>query len=159
MKYRKKPVIIEAFQYNGDLKGSDGQYYVPDWAVHAFEENVMYYDSFDAATPPCELFIKTLEGVHHVSVGNYVIKGVRGELYPCKPDIFEETYEVIEEQITEQKKAFETLDLYRRKLTIQQYKTLKGQIEAGDTEGFYKGIRKIFKIKGKSYDETESSRE
>lgn len=69
-------------------------------------------------------FIKTLEGVHHVSVGDYVIKGVRGELYPCKPDIFEETYEVIEEQITEQKKAFETLDLYRRKLTIQQYKTL-----------------------------------
>lgn len=137
MKYRKKPVIIEAFQYNGDLKGSDGQYYVPDWAVHAFEENVMYYDSFDAATPPCELFIKTLEGVHHVSVGNYVIK------------------EVIEEQITEQKKAFETLDLYRRKLTIQQYKTLKRQIEAGDTEGFYKGIRKIFRIKGKSYDETD----
>ena len=65
-----------------------------------------------------------MEGVHHVSVGDYVIKGVRGELYPCKPDIFEETYEVIEEQITEQKKAFETLDLYRRKLTIQQYKTL-----------------------------------
>lgn len=58
MKYRKKPVIIEAFQYNGDLKGSDGQYYVPDWAVHAFEENVMYYDSFDAATPPCELSLK-----------------------------------------------------------------------------------------------------
>lgn len=82
-------------------------------------------------------------------------KGVRGELYPCKPDIFEETYEVIEEQITEQKKAFETLDLYRRKLTIQQYKTLKRQIEAGDTEGFYKGIRKIFRIKGKSYDETD----
>lgn len=97
MKYRKKPVIIEAFQYNGDLKGSDGQYYVPDWAVHAFEENVMYYGSFDAATPPCELFIKTLEGVHHVSVGDYVIKGVQGELYPCKPDIFEKTYEAVEE--------------------------------------------------------------
>ena len=105
--------------------------------------------------PHCELFIKTLEGVHHVSVGDYVNKGARGELYPCKPDIFEETYEVIEEQITEQKKAFETLDLYRRKLTIQQYKTLKRQIEAGDTEGFYKGIRKIFRIKGKSYDETD----
>lgn len=97
MKYRKKPVIIEAFQYNGDLKGSDGQYYAPDWAVHAFEENVMYYGSFDAATPPCELFIKTLEGVHHVSVSDYVIKGVQGELYPCKPDIFEKTYEAVEE--------------------------------------------------------------
>lgn len=155
MKYRKKPITVEAFQYNGDLKDSDGQYYVPDWAVNAFEENIMYYGSLDVATPPCELFIKTLEGVHHVSVGDYVIKGLQGELYPCKPDIFEKTYEAVEEQTTEQKRAFETLDLYRRKLTIQQYKTLKGQIESGDTEGFYKGIRKIFRIKGKSYDEID----
>ena len=43
------------------------------------------------------LHIKTLEGNHHVSVGDYVIKGVQGELYPCKPDIFEQTYELVEE--------------------------------------------------------------
>jgi hypothetical protein len=55
----------------------------------------MYYDSEDSNSPPCELYIKTLEGVHHVSVGDYVIQGVKGELYPCKPDIFEMTYEVI----------------------------------------------------------------
>lgn len=48
-----------------------------------------------------------------------------------------------------------TFEVWGRKLTIQQYKTLKRQIEAGDTEGFYKGIRKIFRIKGKSYDETD----
>jgi len=94
-KYIKKPVEIEAFQYDGDLKGSNGEYYVPEWAVKAFKDGIMYYDSLDCNTPPCELFIRTLEGNHHVSVGDYVIKGVKGELYPCKPDIFEETYEEV----------------------------------------------------------------
>lgn len=86
MKYKKKPVVVEAFQYDGDLKGADGKYYVPDWAIEAYEKSIMYYDQ-------SELFIKTLEGTHHVSVGDYIICGVKGELYPCKPDIFEETYE------------------------------------------------------------------
>ena len=94
-KYRKKLVEIEAFQYDGDLKGSDGNYYVPDWAVRAFEENVMYYDILDMDCP-CELFIKTSEGTHHVSVGDYVIQDVNGELYPCKPDIFEKAYESVD---------------------------------------------------------------
>lgn len=97
MKYRKKPVVIEAFQYDGDLKGSDGKYYVPEWAVKAFEDEVMYFDSLKENETPCELFIKTLEGDHHVSVGDYVIQGVNGELYPCKPDIFEKTYDAAEE--------------------------------------------------------------
>ena len=48
-----------------------------------------------AVTLRRELFIETLEGIHHVSVWDYVIKGVNGELYPCKPDIFEKTYENI----------------------------------------------------------------
>ena len=41
------------------------------------------------------MFINTLEGVHHVSVGDYIIRGVAGEIYPCKPDIFEQTYEEV----------------------------------------------------------------
>ena len=52
MKYRKKPVVIEAFQYDGDLKGSDGKYYVPVWAVEAFESGVMHYGSAADNTPP-----------------------------------------------------------------------------------------------------------
>lgn len=95
MKYRKKPVEIEAFQYDGDLKNSKGEWYVPDWAVTAFKSGIMYYDSWNGREEPCELFINTLEGRHHVSVGDYVIKGVHGELYPCKPDIFTETYEAV----------------------------------------------------------------
>lgn len=86
MRFRKKPVIIEAFQFDGDLMNSKGHYYVPDWAVKAWQEGIMYYQG-------AELYIKTLEGDHHVSVGDYVICGVKGELYPCKPDIFEATYE------------------------------------------------------------------
>lgn len=97
MKYRKKPrkkpAVIEAFQYDGDLKGADGKYYVPDWAVEAFEEGVMHFGVFDRM--PCELFIDTLEGTCHASVGDYIIRGVNGELYPCKPDIFGKTYEVV----------------------------------------------------------------
>lgn len=95
MKYQKKPVVIEAFQYDGDLRGSDGAYYVPEWAVEAYEKGVMHYGALRLDEPPCELFIDTLEGTHHVSVGDYVIKGIKGELYPCKPDIFEESYEPV----------------------------------------------------------------
>lgn len=88
MKYKKKPVVVEAFQYDGDLKGADGKYYVPDWAAEAYEKGIMYYDL-------TELFINTLEGTHHVSVGDYIIQGVKGELYPCKQDIFVKTYDIL----------------------------------------------------------------
>lgn len=92
MKYQKKPVIVEAFKFDGDLKNSKGEWYVPEWAVKAFENGILFYGTDD----PWELYIKTLEGVHHVSVGDYVIQGVKDELYPCKPDIFEETYGEVE---------------------------------------------------------------
>lgn len=95
MKYRKKPVIIEAFQYDGDLKGSDGKYYVPEWMVRAVENGIVYYAQENPVEPPIELYIVTLEGHHHVSVGDFIIQGVNGELYPCKPDIFEKTYEAV----------------------------------------------------------------
>ena len=84
-KYRKKPVVVEAFQFYGDLNNSN----VPAWAVKALEDGTMFYGKDD----PLELYINTLEGTHHVSIGDFVIKGVNGELYPCKPDVFEKTYE------------------------------------------------------------------
>lgn len=90
-KYRKKPVVIEAFKYDGDLMDRDGRYYVPEWAQHANFDGVLYFDEFEGK--PGELFAKTLEGDHHVSVGDYIIKGIEGEIYPCKPNIFEQTYE------------------------------------------------------------------
>ena len=79
MKFRKKPVIIEAFRYDGDLKDRNGLFYVPFWAQEAYKKGIMYY------------------GTHHVSVGDDVIQGVNGEFYPCKLDIFEKTYEEVKE--------------------------------------------------------------
>ena len=97
-KYRKKPVVVEAFQYDGDFRDGDGKYYVPEWAEKALKDGTMFYifprTSLDAAP---ELYIKTLEGNHHASIGDFIIRGVHGELYPCKPDIFAKTYELAEE--------------------------------------------------------------
>lgn len=92
-KFRKKPVVIEAFQFDGDLIFYNGKYYVPEWAIKAFKEGVLFYDGLTPSQSPSELYIKTLEGKMHVSYGDYVIQGVNGELYPCKPDIFEKTYD------------------------------------------------------------------
>lgn len=102
MKYRKRPVVIEAFQYDGDMINSSGKPYVPEWAISAVNNNTMYYDgselfihTLEGDHHVTELFIYTLEGDHHVTVGDYVIQGINGELYPCKPDIFEKTYEAV----------------------------------------------------------------
>jgi len=97
MKFRKKPVVIEAFKYNGDLMGKDGNYYVPNWAIKAYEDGVFFYDNISIDAPPTELFIMTLEGNMHVSIGDYIIQGVKGEIYNCKSDIFEMTYDLVEE--------------------------------------------------------------
>lgn len=87
-KYKKKPVVIEAFQYDGDFMGTNHEYYVPNWAVEALESGICEFRGID-------LFIKTLEGEHKADVGDYIIQGVKGELYPCKPDIFEMTYDEV----------------------------------------------------------------
>lgn len=86
----KKRIAIECFQYDGDLKNANGEFYVDRWAVEAFQSGIIYFKDG-------EMYIKTLEGDHHVSVGDYVIRGVNNELYPCKPDIFEKTYDIFDE--------------------------------------------------------------
>lgn len=96
-KYRKKPVVVEAFRYDGYLIYSNGEWDCPDWARDAFQNGTMYFDYLGCEEPTVELFIDTLEGKHHVSVGDFIICGVHGELYPCKPDIFAKTYELVEE--------------------------------------------------------------
>lgn len=90
MKATKKPVTIECFKYDGDLKNSNGEYYVPEWAVEAEKNGTIFFKDQG------EMYIKTLEGDHRASVGDYIIRGVNGELYPCKPDIFEKTYEFVD---------------------------------------------------------------
>lgn len=95
MRYMKRPVEVEAFQYDGDLKDRDGNWYVPDWAIKAFKEGVLFFGR--TAYIEHGLFIKTLEGQHLVRYGDYIVRGVKGELYNVRADIFEETYERVEE--------------------------------------------------------------
>lgn len=93
MKYRKKPVEIDAVLWTGAdhremyefLGGKDTEY------IRASGDNFYIdHDKVDGG-----LVILTLEGEHIASIGDYIIKGVLGEYYPCKPDAFELTYEVV----------------------------------------------------------------
>lgn len=76
--YRKKPVVVEAVQWTGENHAEMCEFIDPE----VFE-----------IIPRVGLVIHTLEGDHHASPGDYIIKGVNGEFYPCKPDIFAKTYE------------------------------------------------------------------
>ena len=82
MKYRKKPVVIEAMQYTGRNA----------LAIMAWAQLPEITENFTGG-----LEIETREGTMHADVGDWVIRGVKGEFYPCKPDIFAATYEPVEE--------------------------------------------------------------
>ena len=79
-KYRKKPVVIEAWQNSDENE-------FPVWVDSA---NV-------GREPGGVILINTLEGVMKAMPGDYIIKGIQGEIYPCKSEIFEATYEVVNE--------------------------------------------------------------
>jgi hypothetical protein len=78
-KYKKKPVVIDAVMFDGNNYNK-----CKDFIEGNFDNTLDYPN------------IKTLEGIMKVSIGDYIIKGVNGEFYPCKPDIFEKTYELVE---------------------------------------------------------------
>ena len=86
-KYRKKPVVIEANQFTDDMKDA-----VYRWAA-AQQMNIT--PSFTEDGCP-SLLIPTLEGEMTCKLNDWLIRGVSGEFYPCKPDIFEKTYELVE---------------------------------------------------------------
>lgn len=91
-KYRKKPVVIEAFMLGYDVE--------PQWFQDAVKSGVVEYEwraSDPEKFPPDGVAIKTLEGVMRANWYEYIIKGVKGEIYPCKHDIFEATYEPVTE--------------------------------------------------------------
>lgn len=99
MKYRKKPVVIQAIQLNwknwsevceflGGIISSE----------NPGREAEDYSDSCGELSPYIEITIPTLEGDHLAKHGDYIIKGIQGEFYPCKPDIFEASYELAESE-------------------------------------------------------------
>ena len=95
MKFRKKPVVIEAFQMTKEQREDTSEW--PEWLNRAWSASWPEVGSVSFYTPTRELLISTLEGEQKVSYGDWIIKGIKGELYPCKPDIFEATYEKVEE--------------------------------------------------------------
>lgn len=90
-KYRKKPIVIEAFQMTIERRWDNTDW--PDWLNKAWNsepsEGAIWIDS-------AKLVCGTLEGVHKIDWNDWIIKGIKGELYPCKPDIFDATYELVE---------------------------------------------------------------
>ena len=91
MKYRKKPVVIEAVPARELIKAFKGNWDgLPDWANEAYEKGVIVGITEEGLT------IKTLEGDHFAHCDDMVIQGVKGELYPCKNEIFTMTYEPVE---------------------------------------------------------------
>lgn len=86
-KYRKKPVVVDAFQWTGGPDQTED----PEWIVEAIKQGTVRFN--DEGTDQVTMEIATLEGNHIARQGDYIIKGIKGEIYPCKPDIFEQTYE------------------------------------------------------------------
>lgn len=98
MKYRKKPVVIEAIQWTGKNNREMFDFLTNYELTNEFMSNTGENFDIDHDKINGGLIIKTLEGEHLASIGDYIIKGVKGEFYPCKPDIFEQTYEEVKEE-------------------------------------------------------------
>lgn len=95
--FRKKPVVIDAVRFVADEKERTAIY--PKWIIDALaldrgQAGAVWEDENSART--AVLCIRTLEGVMTAQDGDWIIRGVKGELYPCKPDIFAATYERVE---------------------------------------------------------------
>lgn len=92
MKYRKKPVVvvIDAMQFatNNEV-GSPTMDAIVNWANQGSPIREAWHNGTD-------IFIRTPEGDMRATVGDWIIRGIKGEFYPCKPDIFEATYEAVE---------------------------------------------------------------
>ncbi len=90
-KYRKRPVVIEAFQMTKAIwRTNDGW---PQWALEAWDkdpsEGAIWFNDG-------KIYCGTLEGIHEIKFDDWVIQGIANEIYPCKPAIFKQTYEAVE---------------------------------------------------------------
>ena len=96
-KYRKKPIVIEAIRFED----------TPEClaALSEFIDDQELHVGRGPYEPP-KLLLETLEGMHQATLGDYIIKGIAGEFYPCKPDIFDATYERVEEDANERMAAW-----------------------------------------------------
>lgn len=88
MKVKKKPIVVEAYQFDGTYSGMEKiKSMFPKLETMSASYNIERDDAW-------EWKIGTLEGSHIVSTFDWIIQGIKGEYYPCKPDIFEQTYDI-----------------------------------------------------------------
>lgn len=87
-KFRKKPVVIEARQLGND--------YDEDFAIMRWCGGILIKDDYRGEDANLLFDVPTLEGSHQARIGDWIICGIKGEFYPCKPDIFMATYEAVD---------------------------------------------------------------
>ena len=90
-KYRKRPVVIEAIQWTGKNDEEIEDFIGDD--LCGYGDNLVAYKPRSEQHRSKLMYIRTLEGIMTASVDDYIIKGIQGEFYPCKPDVFKKTYE------------------------------------------------------------------
>lgn len=115
-KYRKIPVEIEAFRL--------GYEKAPDWFkenknIELKREKIIDDCNFKEVNGITEIYINTLEGKMKANDGDYIIKGIAGEIYPCKPEIFEKIYEKVDDE----KEKFKKIEFSIRMLHFHNYIT------------------------------------
>lgn len=99
MRYKKKPIVIEAMQWTGDnlediISFTGLHPSAKRWTLNKYEKIV--WNEYEKVVKKDGLKIFTLEGKMNAEINDFIIKGDKGEFYPCKPDIFEATYEKVE---------------------------------------------------------------
>lgn len=127
--FRKKPIVIEAIQFDGTNKEE----------IHNFVGDAIGQDVNSK-----DLFITTLEGIMIASVGDYIIKGVQGEFYPCKPDIFEQTYNEVQENASDLITEVNVTELlkiakqseHQYNAVVKQNKELQSELREVQNENF-----------------------
>lgn len=130
MKYRDRTAIVEAFQYDGDLKGSDGKYYVPEWAVTMFETGILFYDSVC-----CELHAKTWESnCRHVAVGDYIMLDTKANLHVIKPEVFETNFELLAKSGSQEISLMAKMDTSEVDKSMKKLKKLRKLLKKVDKQ-------------------------
>ena len=141
MKFRKKPETVDAFQYDGDLIDSEGNYYVPEWAEKAYKMGLLFYRDDSPGGSPAELYCGTQDNYWHVQVGNYLICHEDGSLDSCNAYIFERDYEAIASSGKSSGKGSDHEHEGRNHEKIQNYigvKIVKAEPEEKDGRPGYK---------------------
>lgn len=144
-KFVKKPVEVEAFKWLGNIEQKEE----PIWIVEAIKSgNVWIEQSLGELSP--RMYIRTLEGIHEANVGDYIIQGVKGEIYPCKADIFEMTYQKVEYTATIENLTNYAENLEQKHRYIDKEKVKKNNLEFSaklelDTTDFEENIKSATK--------------